>query len=776
MSRSAPDAASAAHVADMRFRVPGFDTDELRVTAFDGDEGISELFSFRIRLCSEHRSIDPEAMLGAPATLEIDGEHGLRRITGILARFERLGDGVNLTHYEAHLVPAHWLLTRRIQSRVFNEKRCPRMDVIGVVSKVLEDAGVPTDDLQVATAREYEPREFTVQYRESDWDFVSRLLEHEGVYYFFDHRDEGCRLVLMDASELHESFVAESFEIPFRELSGLVEESEFVFRVRAAGEVQIGSVSLDDFNFRQPGKELRLRSRTDRFTALEFADSPGDFLDTELGRRRVADRLEERQCARRVLSMTATTRGLRPGYRFTLTDHPDRALNGDYLVVALAHRAEQPQSAEEEAGGDGSRYEVEIRAIPAGVPFRAPRCTPRPTVLGSQTAIVVGPPGEEIHTDEFGRVEVRFHWDQQAAFDVGASCWIRVSQGWAGGQYGLMFLPRVGQEVLVDFLEGDPNQPIITGRVYNRDHMPPYKLPDHRTISAIRTCSSPGAGGGNEIRFDDAKGGEQLLLFAQNAMHVRSLGSRFESVGAHQHCTVQKDSYRLIQENEHAWVKLDRLEQIDGNQHLRVEQDVKESVMGRKTTHVMKKYAILNSEGIVLESDTSICLKVKGNFIRIDESGVTILGKMVHINSGGSADSWEWDAPETPTLPAPAETTRFGRNCTYSANPAQADALALADAPATPDESQPDAPTSWIEIELVDDFGRACRGEPYVVAEPDGTLRRGALDAKGRARVGVKVAGLCRISFPNLDSAVWDRAAPAPDAPPDVGPGGPPMT
>ncbi|MEP0846982.1 MAG: type VI secretion system tip protein VgrG [Phycisphaerae bacterium] len=769
-----PSADAPASLADLRFRVAGFDTSELRVTALDGTEGIGELFSFRIRLCSEDDAIDLESMLGLPAALEIDGEHGLRRVQGIIARFERTGHGTNLTHYEAHLVPPHWLLTRRIQSRVFNGKRCPRTDVIGIVSKVLTDAGFPAEALKVATARTYETREFTVQYRESDWDFVSRLLEHEGIYGFFERHDDGCRLVLMDSKDLHEPFVPSGFEVPYRELSGLVEESEFVFRARAAGEVQFGAVSLDDFNFRLPGKELRLTARSQRFAALEMADAPGDYQDSDRGRRLVHDRLQEQQCARHGVTMTATARGLRPGYRFTLTDHPCARLNGDYLVLSLAHRAEQPQSAEEEAGGsDGSRYEVEIRAIPADVQYRPPRVTPRPTVLGSQTAIVVGPPGEEIYTDEFGRVEVRFHWDQEAEFDAGASCWIRASQGWAGGQYGMMFLPRVGQEVIVDFLEGDPDQPIITGRVYNRDHMPPYMLPDKRTISTIRTCSSPNAGGGNEIRFDDAKGGEQLLLFAQNSMHLRSQGNRYETVGAHQHRTVQKDSYELVKENRHSWVKLDRLEQTDGNLHLRVEKDVKESVLGRKTTHVMKKYAILNSEGLVLESDTSISLKVKGNFIRIDDGGVTIMGKMVNINSGGSADTWEWDSPDTPTLPEPAATTTFGRNCTYASAPAEADALTLQDNPQPPADDKPETLTSWIEIELVDDFGRPCRGELYIVTEPDGAERRGSLNEKGVARVGVKSPGLCRISFPNLDSAVWDRAAPPP--PSGTGPAAPTM-
>src|SRR5262245_37669588 len=239
------------NVADFRFRVGESETDDLRVTAFAGMEGISQLFNVRVRLCCEDHSIDPGMLLGQPAALAIDGELGTRVIHGIVRSFGRVGQGSNLAHYEAQIVPPHWLLTRRIQSRVFNEKRCQRMDVIGIVGKVLADAGLTKDDWKVALAREYEPREFVVQYRESDWDFISRLLEDEGIYYFFKHDNERCRLVLMDSRDLHETY-ADFADVPFRGSSGLVAEHEHIYAAESASAMQIGVVTLDDFDFRKP--------------------------------------------------------------------------------------------------------------------------------------------------------------------------------------------------------------------------------------------------------------------------------------------------------------------------------------------------------------------------------------------------------------------------------------------------------------------------------------------------------------------------------------------
>jgi type VI secretion system secreted protein VgrG len=738
---------SSGNVADFRFRVPGFETSELRVTAFSGFEAVSQLFHYAIQLSSENGGIEPESLLGLAATLEIEGEHGVRRVHGMLQNFGRVGEGTNVTKYEADLVPPHWPLSRRIQSRVFNAKRCPRMDVIGIVSKVLSDAGFTDKDFSVALSREYEPREFVAQYRESDWDFISRLLEEEGIYCYFEQGEERCKLVFMDSKGLHAPFLAGgAMDVPFRAASNLVAEHECIFRAQILGQMQIGAVSLDDFNFRQPDQELRLSAAGPRFTNLLSADYPGRYVETARGKRLVETRLEEKRCDERTLLAETTVRSFWPASRFKLTGHPNARFDAEYLITSMALRATQTQSGEEEAGeGVGSRFAAEIRAIPAATQFRPPRSTPRPTVQGSQTALVVGPPGEEIHTDAYGRVEVLFHWDQEGGHDVGASCWIRVSQGWAGGQYGMVFLPRVGQEVIVDFLEGDPDQPIITGRVYNKDHMPPYKLPENRTISAIRTCSSPGAKGGNEIRFEDKKGGEQLLLFAQNSLHVRSRGSRYESVGGDAHRTVGGDSFEDVRKSKHSIVNLDLRERVDGSSYQEVRGNVLNGVAGAYMAWVKDGYLLQCQSDVLIDADSSITLFCKGNFITVDEQGVTIVGKTVKINSGGAAPVGTMGEAKLAENAAAAATTEFGHNVRYTKEGASSGA-------GVPGQKK----TSWIEIELIDEAGRPVPHETYAVVLPDGKKIVGTLDAFGQARVAVPDPGLCRVTFPRLDMAAWE--------------------
>jgi type VI secretion system secreted protein VgrG len=361
---------------------------------------------------------------------------------------------------------------------------------------------------------------------------------------------------------------------------------------------------------------------------------------------------------------------------------------------------------------------------------------------------VVGPQSEEIYCDEYGRVKVQFNWDRQGKFDEHASGWIRVSQGMAGGAYGMLFLPRVGQEVIVDFLEGDPDRPIITGRVYNKDHMPPYKLPDDKTISAIRTCSSRGAGGANEIRFNDAKGKEQLLLFAQNSLHLRAGGSRFEAVGGEAHEIIAGDVYELAKKSKCEVVNLDLFKTVKGD----IEQFVKgrflEDVLGERVMTVHGTLNFSSEEGeIFLDAAKGVTLSCGGNFIKIDSSGITILGNKVDINSGGSMGiRSRFNAVET-TLPLDADSTRFGHNVRYTQSSSDNH-----EEPAGPEKK-----TSWIEIELVDDLGQPCAGEAFKLVDPEGHEQSGNLNEKGQAHVGLRKPGTCQISFPNLDAAAWER-------------------
>jgi len=748
--------ARSACQADFTFTTNGGPVDELLVTAFSGTEAISELFRFRVELCSDDADIDFNAIVGQPCALEIAGSSGSRFVNGIVRCFERTGCGSRVTHYAAEIVPVHWLLTKRVKSRIFQASNCPDTSVPGIIQKVFEDAGIPADRFRFALGRDYEPREFVVQYRESDMDFISRLMEHEGIFYFFEHDDVRHTMVIGDSPVAHTETPNEA-EYPFRDPNGLVAEKEHVFELRDSQQIRIGAVNLDDFDFKRPASQLRAGVKSDQHTALELTDYPGEYQDESVGERYAQVRLEEGQAARRLMQMCVTARGLLPGFKFSVTEHPTDELNREYLATEITHRARQPQSAREEALVEGGiTYEADVQAMPADVPFRPERTTPRPTVLGSQTALVVGPPGEEIWPDEYGRIKVQFHWDQEGQYDENSSCWIRVSQGWAGGNYGMFFLPRVGQEVIVDFLEGNPDRPIITGSVHNNDNMPPYKLPDEKTISTIKTRSSTGGGGTNEIRFEDRKDSEQLLVYAQKDFHVRVNNDRIENVDHDHHLTVKENKYELVKQSKHAEVKLDLKQKVGGGSYLEVAGDVGEEFKGNHSEHASKYY--LSADGnAVIESASGITLKVGGNFITINASGIYVMGTVVHLNSEGSALNGLAVATQSPEEPLEADTVDPGADVTYSADPYSYEALEGATGESTSDEADDENESSWIEIELVDEAGQPWPNEPYEIVEPDGTMKKGSLDENGQAHVAVSDPGECQISFPKLDRRAWER-------------------
>ncbi|MFO0837816.1 MAG: type VI secretion system tip protein TssI/VgrG [Phycisphaerae bacterium] len=751
-SAGASGGQQTAHDADFVFSIKDADCGELRVTAFTGTEGMSRLFSVVVELVSDDAGIALTEMLGKACKLEIRSRETsqVRYIQGIVRRFERTGAGSHLTHYEAEIVPLHWYLTQQHRSRIFQDHNCKDMSVPGIVAKVFADAGLPPDSYRfaIADAMAYEFREYVVQYRETDMNFISRLMEEVGIYFYFEHTEDGHRIVIADNPSAYGIDPGASQAV-FRETTGLSNDRQHVFGLSERCQIQQGAVTLDDFCFVYPKMELQAHQQADRFTALEWSDYPGRYQDRPFGKQYAQIRLEERQCARQVMHLRANVRTFQPGYRFTLVEHPNTALNREYLVTQVSHVGRQSQSGQEEAVGEipARSYEANVTVLPIEIVFRPPYVSRRPTVQGSQTAIVVGPKEEEIHTDAYGRVKVQFHWDRYGTYDEFSSCWIRVSQGMAGGQYGMMFLPRVGQEVIVDFLEGDPDRPIITGRVYNNDHMPPYALPDHKTISTIRTCSSKGAKGGNEIRFEDAKGKEQLFFHAQNALHVRALGSRFETVGGESHETVHRNAFEFYKESKHSIVKLDLMEEIQQSKNLLVKGDVREFFDGKQTTYVNKEYNLLNSGGVFFGSDTSITFWVKGNFIKIDEAGIHLVGKVINLNSGGESHIPMPDGPKFTEEAKPADTTEFGHNTRYSATSENTQ----------PPEQNDEKKTSWIEIELIDENGRPMPGEAFDIRTPEGKVLHGTLDEKGQARVALKEPGACEICFTRLDAAAWER-------------------
>jgi type VI secretion system secreted protein VgrG len=395
--------------------------------------------------------------------------------------------------------------------------------------------------------------------------------------------------------------------------------------------------------------------RNDR---LEIYDYPGGYCKRSEGERYVKLRMEEQETPHTQIHGAGDCRAFIPGYVFQLTDHFRGDFNRSYLLTEVRHEARSNIR----GGGYEASYSNTFTCIPKEVPCRPPCVTRKPSVQGAQTAIVVGPKGEEIWTDKYGRVKVQFHWDREGRRDENSSCWVRVAQNWAGKRWGAIFIPRIGQEVIVEFLEGDPDQPIITGRVYNAEQMPPYELPREQTKSTIKSNSSKGGGGFNEVRFEDAKGKEQLFIHAERDMDIRVKNDRREWIGKDRHLIVKADQRTLVEADKHGHVKGDHAEQIDGEMSLHVGGKRHEKVGTVDATEAGQEIHLKAGMKVIIEAGMQLSLKGPGGFIDIGPAGITIQGTLVRINSGGAAGVGSGSSPAEPKDPDVADDgTKTGK-------------------------------------------------------------------------------------------------------------------
>jgi type VI secretion system secreted protein VgrG len=399
--------------------------------------------------------------------------------------------------------------------------------------------------------------------------------------------------------------------------------------------------------------------------------------------------------------------------------------------------------------------------------------------MGGQTAMVVGPAGEEIFTDKYGRIKVQFHWDRDGTNDASSSCWVRVAQSWAGNKWGAVFIPRIGMEVLVHFLEGDPDQPIVTGCVYNPMSMPPYTLPEHKTKSTVKSNSSKGGGGFNEFRFEDKKGEEQIFIHGQKDEDIRIRNDRRELIGNDRHLIVKRDKREKVERDTHIIIKRDEIQKIErdlnrevvgkvafktgGSLSHEISGSVGEKVGGSHTEEAGQTIYLKAGMNVVIEGGTQITLKVGGNFIDINPAGVVIQGTMVLINSGGAAGT---AMPGTLVPPMTPEEAHIADNADPGSDaPTYKNQIRGIPPPLVPSYSapwhNPEEPAnkkkkSWIEIKLLDPNDNPVPGERYRITLPDGsTVAEGSLDANGFARVGGIDPGTCKVTFPNLDTSTW---------------------
>lgn len=575
----------AANTAIFHFEVAGIPEGDLAVHKFFASEGLSQLFSVDLELVSEDREIPFDKVLGQEATFRIETGEAPRFFRGIVSRFEQGAIGPRYARYTARIEPAVWRLQQRYDCRIFQE-----MTVKDIVGDVLERAAVPSDTFEFRTQGDFKQREYTVQYRESDWDFVSRLLEDEGIFYFFEYDGEGSqKLVFADASTAYADMPGDSTELPYMEPRGQVPRREHVSKFRMAEAVRTGSVAIKDFSFKTPKVSLEGRHAAGGdFDDLEYYDSPAELFETAHVRRSATVRLEELQSFTRVGSGESMCHRLTPGHKFSLAEHARADFNAPYAVVEVFHEGVEPEALRQERPDRDEKrsYGNEFRCIPADVNFRPPRVTPRPYIRGTQSATVTGPSGEEIYCDEYGRIKVQFHWDRVGENDDRSSCFVRVSQQWAGPGYGFQTLPRIGNEVVVAFFEGNPDRPHIIGRVYNAENMPPYSLPDNKNQTGIKSESTKGGDGYNEIMMDDTKGSELFRVQAEKDMATLVKNDQSHSVGNDRTRDVGNDETVTIGANRHVTVGTDHTEEIGENETLSVGADRSRTVTGSETVSV----------------------------------------------------------------------------------------------------------------------------------------------------------------------------------------------
>ncbi|MFD2299076.1 type VI secretion system tip protein TssI/VgrG [Paracidovorax citrulli] len=578
--------------------------EQLQFRQLRGSEELSQLFSFDIDLLSEGRDIDPKALLGKTATVEIETEGGGKRyLDGLVTRFGMQGQDHRLYSYHLRLQPWLWVATRRQDFRIFQFKTVPQ-----IVQEVLGRYGYP---MQLKLTRAYRAWDYCVQYGESDFDFVSRLLEHEGAYYYFQHASGQHTLVIADDIVAGHEPLPGAAVIPFYPPEkSAVADRENIHAWTLGEEIKPGRYYNDDYDFKKPRSDLsnmRQQPPGHAHDAYEIYEWPGGYVQHGDGEQYARVRLQEGLTGHSTVRGESRHRSLAPGYTFTLENYPRGDQNRQYLITGVTyHLHENPRSSSFNSAKPGetlkhneehgSFQKFSLTAQPTSLPYTPARKTPKPRTTGPQTAVVVGPAGEEIWTDEYGRIKVQFHWDRLGAMDENSSCWMRVATSWAGSGFGAISIPRIGQEVIVDFLNGDPDYPIVTGSVYNAANMPPWALPGNATQSGIKTKSSKGgafgdgmkngAGDANAIRFEDKKGAEQLWLHAQKDQLIEVENDEDHWVGQDRRKTIDRDETNVIHRDRtetvdrnekitvHGW----RTEEVDGDETITIHSNRKERV------------------------------------------------------------------------------------------------------------------------------------------------------------------------------------------------------
>jgi len=661
---------NAANKTHFTLSLEGVEHD-FKVLEFRGREAISQPYRFDLELVSERPDLDLESLLHRPAFLAFapDGSG----VHGLVHQAAQGESGKRLTRYRLTLVPQLAYLAHRTNQRVFQHLTVPQ-----IIAQVLEEHGIQADAYRFGLGPVvYPPREYCVQYDETDLHFIQRLCEEEGIHYHFQHGASGHVLVFGDDQTVFPGLAATAYQ----QDSGLVADQPVIKRFGLRLETRTSRVTRRDYDFEKPRLTMEAAFHSDFQPDLEDYDYPGRFTERARGKHLSQRALERHRHDYELAEGESDQPRLVSGHFLPLTEHPRSDWNQLWLLTEVLHEGKQPQVLEESVtshvgSGDGfvQGYRNRFSATPWAIPFRPALRHPKPKVLGSQTAVITGPAGEEIHCDEYGRVKIQFHWDREGQADDKTSCWLRVSSSWAGDRYGGIAIPRVGMEVLVTFLEGDPDQPLVTGCLYHKEHQVPYDLPANKTRTVFKTLSSPGGGGYNELRIEDRKGAEQIYIHAQRDWDENIEHDQKIRVGHERHDTVEANSYSELKAEEHLIVAGDRKVEIKPDDHLTVGQTQHIKLGTAQLTRAGREIHLKAGQKLVIEAGVELTLKAGGSFIKLDPGGITVSGPLARINAGGAPGKGSGIKIKSPVRPGMADGDKAG-SLLEQALPGEADSL-----------------------------------------------------------------------------------------------------
>lgn len=596
-------------------------------------EELGRPFNIELELVSDDEEISLDDILGQNVTIRLETDDESRFFNGIVTEFFQKENTAKTACFGAVVKPWLWLLTLSENCRMFQEMTYP-----DIIKSVFNDLGF--SDFEDQLSGSYSSQEYVVQYNESDFNFVSRIMEQEGIYYYFTHTNGKHSMILADDSSVQPSVG----DVPFyeKEESANIIDVEGIVKWENYRKVRTGGISLGDFDFTTPSKNLSSVTadpKTSSLSSLQKFNYPGKYSEQANGKNYTKILMEKENVHYDQKYSEGNARHLYAGCQFKLIDHHRDDQNDEYLIVKHFCVLKSEEYFAENPGEEEETFTSTFTSIPAKVAYR-PQCLAiKPKITGPQTAIVVGKSGEEIWTDQYGRIKVLFHWDRYADADEKSSCWIRVSQTWAGKNWGAIRIPRIGQEVLVDFIHGDPDNPIVIGSVYNGSTMPPYELPANATISGVKSRSSKGGGGFNEIRFEDKKGEEQIFVHGEKNQDTNIKNDCFETIGNDRHLIVKNDQIELVENNRSEEVKADHVEKIGKDRHLevagkeakKVAKTLSLSVTGDvaevfKANHSMQVTddSYIKGTNICIEASDNITLKVGKSTIAISSDGIAI--------------------------------------------------------------------------------------------------------------------------------------------------------